>query len=240
VPSASVVELAPGLYRVPTAPADLVNSFVLRDDDGQVTLVDCGLKRAPRRIVAALAAIGSDPSEVTRIVMTHAHEDHAGGLAGMRARTSADVAAHERDAPYLRQGRTPARDPRSRAGRLFTRLPGGRFAPTEVTEEFHDGDVLKVAGGLRVLHTPGHTPGHVSLLHEPTGVLVTGDAIFNVRGLRWPVAAFCTDFALTQQTADRLGEVEFETAAFTHGPEVRRDARETVRRFLREARRTRR
>ena len=240
MPSSPVVALAPGVYRIPTTPANLVNSIAFRDDDGQVTLVDCGLRRAPRHIVAALAAIGSDPSEVTRIVLTHAHEDHAGGLAGMRARTTAQVAAHEREAPYLRQGRMPARDPQVRGGRLFTRLPGGGFAPTEVTEEFHDGDVLKVAGGLRVLHTPGHTPGHVSLLHEPTGVLVTGDAIFNVRRLRWPIAALCTDFALTQQTADRLGEVEYDVAAFTHGPEIRRDARETVRRFLREARRTRR
>lgn len=235
MPTGRVVELAPGVYRIPTAPADLVNSYAFRDDDGQVTLVDCGLKRAPAKIVAALHSIHSDPSEVTRIVMTHAHADHAGGLASMRARSGAEVAAHEREAPYLRQGRVPARDSQVRGGRLFTRASGG-FSPTDVTEEFSDGDVLKVAGGLRVVHTPGHSPGHVSLLHEPTRVLVTGDAIFNVRGLRWPPRVFCTDFALTTQTAERLADLEYEIAAFTHGPEVRRQARDTVRRFLRDAR----
>ena len=55
-------------------------------------------------------------------------------------------------------------------------------SPVTVGEELVDGQVLDVAGGLRVVHTPGHSPGHVSYLHEPSGVLVTGDAIFNVLG----------------------------------------------------------
>lgn len=232
MPAAPAVEVAPGVYRIPLAPADLVNAFAIKEDDGQVTLVDCGMRRAPRRIAAALEAVGSHSSEVTRIVLTHAHVDHAGGLARMRGLTGASVATHEREAPYVRQGRVPALDPGFRAGRLATRLSGG-FAPTEVSEEFVDGDVLPVAGGLRVVHTPGHTPGHVSLLHEPTGVLLTGDAIFNVRRLRWPPAFFCTDFALTRQTADRLADLEYEVAGFTHGPEVRQGAREAVRGFVR-------
>jgi glyoxylase-like metal-dependent hydrolase (beta-lactamase superfamily II) len=232
VPAAPAVEVAPGVFRIPLAPSDLVNAYAIKDGDGQVTLVDCGLKRAPRRIVAALDAVGSHSSEVTRIVLTHAHPDHAGGLARMRGLTGASVATHEREAPYVRQGRVPARDQQFFGGRLLTRLPD-RFAPTEVSEEFHDGDSLPVAGGLRVVHTPGHTPGHVSLLHEPSGVLVTGDAIFNVRRLRWPPKMFCTDFTLTRQTAERLSEIEFEVAAFTHGPEIRESAREAVRGFVR-------
>ena len=59
-------------------------------------------------------------------------------------------------------------------------------------EELTDGQVLPVAGGLRVVHTPGHSPGHASYLHEQTGVLITGDAIFNVLGLRWPLKALCS------------------------------------------------
>jgi glyoxylase-like metal-dependent hydrolase (beta-lactamase superfamily II) len=63
-------------------------------------------------------------------------------------------------------------------------------------------------------------------------VLVTGDAIFNVRRLRWPVKAFCTDFRMTQQTAHVLGELDYTTAAFTHGPELRERPRELIRAFL--------
>ena len=95
-----------------------------------------------------------------------------------------------------------------------------------------DGEVLPIAGGLRVVHTPGHSPGHVSLLHEESRTLITGDAIFNVVGLRWPVKAFCTDFRMTQRTAHRLGELDYDVAAFTHGAELRDRPREAIRRFL--------
>ena len=101
-----------------------------------------------------------------------------------------------------------------------------------VASEFADGELLPVAGGLRVIHTPGHSPGHCSFLHEPTGCLVTGDALFNVRRVRWPVKAFCTDFKMTQVTAHRLAETDYDVAAFTHGPELRGTAREEIRRFL--------
>jgi glyoxylase-like metal-dependent hydrolase (beta-lactamase superfamily II) len=101
-----------------------------------------------------------------------------------------------------------------------------------VARRLADGDVLDVGGGLRIVHTPGHSPGHVSLLHEPTRVLITGDALFNVLGVRWPPRIFCTDFTLTQRTAHVLGELEYDVAAFTHGPEITDGARERVRRFL--------
>ena len=101
-----------------------------------------------------------------------------------------------------------------------------------VEHELHDGEVLPVGGGLRVIHTPGHSPGHVAFLHEDSRVLVTGDSIFNVLGLRWSVRAFCTDFAMSQRTAHRLAEEEYAVAAFTHGPEIRDAPREAIRRFL--------
>lgn len=227
------VQLAPGVWRIPTAPGDLVNTFAFVDDDGQVTLVDAGTKRAPRQIVAGLEHLDSSPSEVTRIIATHAHADHVGGLNGLAGRTRGRVAVHERDAAYVREGKGPVLDPSSLGGRLFRRNMGA--TPTAVDEELTDGQVVEVGGGLRVLHTPGHTPGHVALLHEPTGVLITGDSIWNIRArMRWPIKALCTDFAMTKQTAEVLGEVDYEVAAFTHGPEIRDGAREAVRGFLRD------
>lgn len=221
----AAVPLADGVWRIPTSVGDLVNSVAFRDADGSVTLVDAGLKLrfARRRLRAGLAAIGATPADVRRVVVTHAHVDHAGGLAQLVEDSGAAVLAHEREAVYLRDGRTP----RPQRGRR------GSFPAVTVAEEFLDGALLPVAGGLRVVHTPGHTPGHVSLLHEPTGVLVTGDALFNVRGIRYSPGWLCTDPDLNRKSADGLGDLDFEVAVFMHGPEVRQGAREAVRAFLR-------
>jgi len=230
--AAPVVMLAPGVHRIPTM-GDFINSFAFVDADGQVTLVDCGLKRAPRRIVEGLAAIGKRPSDVTRIILTHAHGDHAGGAREVLSASSASgVDVHVDDVPFIQAGRNAPGAP-STAGRLLGRGPMASFVSVPVVEELVDGQVLDVAGGLRVLHTPGHTPGHVSLLHEASGVLITGDAIFNMASrMRWPMAAVCTSARQNQQSAHVLGELEYQVAAFTHGPEIRDGAREAIRGFL--------
>src|SRR3954451_14739175 len=103
--STPAIPLALGIYRIPTMGKDLVNSFALVQDDGSVTLVDTGLKRAPARIVAGLAAMGKHPQDVTRIVLTHVHPDHAGGAAEMSRRTGAPVLVHGDDQDWARTGR---------------------------------------------------------------------------------------------------------------------------------------
>lgn len=223
------VLLAPGVWRIPLV-GDFVNGFMFRDADDQVTLLDMGLKTSGKKVVAALRWIGSDVGDVTRLLLTHGHSDHVGGAAYVAERTGLGIGVHADDAKYVRTGTAPPFG--STLGRLMARLPGSGFTPVPVAEELTDGQLLPVAGGLRVVHTPGHSPGHASYLHQESGVLVTGDAIFNIRRLRWPVQAFCTDFAMTQQTAHRLAELDYTTAAFTHGPELRERPREDIRAFL--------
>ena len=228
----AVLQVAPGVWRIPLAPLDLLNAFLLAGDDGSLTLLDAGVARSPGRITAALAELGRAPGDVTHLLLSHAHPDHAGGAAAVQASSGGRVLAHEREAVYLREGRMPAPDRSTAGGRLLARAPGGGFAPVAVDETFVDGAVLPLAGGLRVVHTPGHTPGHCSFLHTGAGVLLTGDALFNVRGLRWSVKTPCTDVALSRTSAVRLGELDYDVAAFTHGAHVSTGARTAVRAFL--------
>jgi glyoxylase-like metal-dependent hydrolase (beta-lactamase superfamily II) len=228
---APAIELVPGVWRIPTVVDDGINSFVFMDADGQVTLLDAALPFRWKAIVHALSFLGIGPSDVTRILVTHAHGDHAGGVARMVALTGAPVSIHADDAPYMRSGHAPPIDPRIRFGRLIQRWVS--FPPAEVAEELEDDQLLGVGGGLRVLHTPGHTPGHMSLLHEPSGLLITGDAMYNFHGrLGVPPKWFTHDNDLTEKSVHRLGEAEYNLVAFTHGPEIRDNAREAVRSFL--------
>jgi glyoxylase-like metal-dependent hydrolase (beta-lactamase superfamily II) len=226
------VEVAPGVVRIPTVGAANTNSFALVDDDGSVTLVDCGLTRAPAKIVQGLRDLGKQPGDVQRIILTHAHVDHAGGVADVAVRTGAEVEVHEADAGYVRAGVSAPPDTSLTMGRLMARGPDQRFAPVSVGRELRDGDVVDVAGGVRVVHTPGHTPGHVSLLHESDEVLVTGDSLFNIRGIRWPFAAACTDAAQACETARRLVDLPYSLVAFTHGKEIRAGGRDAIAAFL--------
>jgi glyoxylase-like metal-dependent hydrolase (beta-lactamase superfamily II) len=218
------------VWRIPLI-RDFVNRFMLRDDDGQVTLIDMGVKQSGPKVMAALASIGSGPSDVTRLMLTHAHPDHAGGAKYVADATGKEFGVHEADAEFVRSGTGPPRDRTIPLGGLFSRFPS-KFPAAPVGETFTDGQVVPFAGGIQVVHTPGHSPGHASYLLRESGVLITGDAIFNVRGLRWPVKAFCTDFRMTTETAVRLTELEYTTAAFTHGPHLSDHPRDHIRRFL--------
>lgn len=226
-----IVELVPGIWRVRFV-GDYLNGFMIREDDGRVTLVDVGLAFTAGKVATALRRIGAGPGDVCRIILTHAHSDHAGAAAEISDRTGQGIWAHTDDAASLRTGRSaPFAPGLPRAVMRLLRLD--RLAPVDVTREFHDGELLPVGGGLRVIHTPGHSPGHVSLLHEPSALLITGDAIFNISGLRWPASPLCTDFVMTTQTAHRLADdIDYQMAAFTHGPEIRQRPREAIRTFL--------
>lgn len=229
------VELGTGAWRIPTVQRSAVNSVLLAAPNGSLVLIDAGVKkRSPARILAALAELGRSPEEIRHLVVSHAHSDHAGGLRELQGRTTSRTSAHEIEAPHLRAGRAPARDRSLIAGRVLNLLPGTGFAAAEVHDTFVDNDRLALGGGLRVLHTPGHTPGHCSFLHESSGVLIASDALFNWRHrLSYGPRFFTSDHRLTRESADRLGEADYEVIAFMHGEEIRDRAREQVRDHLR-------
>lgn len=228
---AGPVKLAENVYRIGTL-GPYINAYLFFEPNGELTLVDAGLKGAPKKIVAAIESLGKKTSDVTRIVLTHAHPDHAGGLKRMQGESGARVMCHSTDAPFARAGKAPPRDQRRLSARILGMLPGNTFAPCEIDEEIADGQLLDIAGGLRVVHTPGHTPGHVALMHETSGVLIVGDSLFNSTGLTFSLPLSCTDIPLSRETAGRLGELDFEVAAFMHGPEIRERARDRVREFI--------
>ncbi|WP_060179663.1 MBL fold metallo-hydrolase [Streptomyces sp. IMTB 1903] len=145
-------------------------------------IVDAGTPGSGRRIAAQVAAHGVDPSDVSLIVVTHGHIDHFGSAAELHRLTGAPVAGHAADLGPFRTGR--AREPylpTGRMGRLMARnknlhLRVEPFEPGVLITRETDLDDFGVAA--RIMPTPGHTPGSVSVL-TGQGDLVAGDLIAN-------------------------------------------------------------
>ena len=228
-----IIELAPNVYRIPTMGSG-INSFLFKESDGSLTLVDCGLKSAPKKIEAAIKSLKRDMSDVKKVLFTHSHDDHAGGAAKViELIGSPEVISHEVEREFLESGKTPPQDYAYFTGKFFRFMPSSRLDPISVTKTVRDGETLDIAGGLQIVHTPGHTPGHVSLLHRPSGTLITGDSVFNFGFKRaWSLSAFCTNFEQSKKTAYRFLDLDYTTAAFTHGPHIKDKGKIALKKFL--------
>ena len=113
-------------------------------------------------------------------------------------------------------------------------MPEGGFEKISVTRGLVDGEVLPLGGGLKIIHTPGHTPGHISLLHLPSQTLITGDSVFNFGfKIAWSLSAFCTNFNESKRTAERFLDLDFGPVAFTHGPHIANKGKDKLKNFLR-------
>ena len=230
MPREGAETIAPGVHRVRVGHGDTENAFVVEGDDG-VTLVDVGWASAPDAIVGALAGLGHGPGAIRRIVVTHAHPDHVRGLARMRERTGAAVIVHVADAAWLGAGRVPPGGRSGAAGRALDRLPFMRWTPVTPDRTVTDGDLIEGAGGLRVIHTPGHTAGHIALHHEPTRALLLGDAAFHLRGLGLGPATLAHDPGGRPDALARLPR-DVTAVGFAHGAPLTGDGTDSFREFL--------
>ncbi|HQV29452.1 MAG TPA: MBL fold metallo-hydrolase [Thermoflexales bacterium] len=206
----------------------IVNVWLIRDGDGWV-LIDTGSPNSAGEILNAAGILGFPPEQLRHVVLTHHHADHAGSLAALRLRTPADATAHPLDADLIRRGtavRPTLKPGPSAFSRVLVRLFGASgsapYEPGIVEGEASDGDVLPIAGGLRVIHTPGHSAGHIALFAERQGVLFAGDTCANMFGLGPSI--MYEDAAEGMGSLARLATLDFEAVCFGHGRAITRDA----------------
>ena len=225
----SVKEVVPGLYSRLFRDWQ-VYVYYLVEADG-VTIIDTGGKGSSEKILEGLRELGRAPEDVKRIALTHGHQDHAGSAARIAAATGAPVHVHAGDAAHVRQGTDyPKLKPRTLMGRLILLArPPTRVEATPVAGELADGEEIS---GMRVVHTPGHSPGHVAYLWpRHGGVLILGDAAFNLPYLA--AAHLYQDLDSVWSSLRKICELDFEVACFGHGKPIATGAAERFRRKFR-------
>jgi len=190
-----------------------------------VTLVDAGFPGTMDAVAEALASVGRSPGEIGDILLSHCHPDHAAGLAEVVRATGARVWMHRDDATLVRAGEAfrPYRVAPGAANERYEReiisQAPRTFEPVDVTMEVASGTTIDVAGGIKVLGTPGHTAGHLAFLWpQDGGVLFVGDAANNVGGLQ--LSPIYEDITLGVASLRELATEEFETACFAHGAPI--------------------
>jgi glyoxylase-like metal-dependent hydrolase (beta-lactamase superfamily II) len=220
--------LAPGIQHVATTKRD--NAFLVDGEDG-LTLVDVGWSSAPATLLDAVAERGLKPADVKRIVLTHAHPDHVQGAAQLRRLTGAKILIHHEDSEWLGMGRVPAHGRSGALGRLADRLAKLHWTPFGADATLADGELIEGSGGLRVIHTPGHSPGHIALYHEPSGTALVGDAIFHRGDLALGPASLAADPSLRAGSLARIPR-EVRAVGFAHGAPLEETAIPAFHQFL--------
>jgi glyoxylase-like metal-dependent hydrolase (beta-lactamase superfamily II) len=205
-------------------PGVVANPYVLVDDDG-LTVIDTGLPRSERKILAYVASLGKSAQDVKRIIITHADLDHVGGLATLHKVTGARTYASKIEAEAIAAGR-PSRmiNPSGfSVQRLVFALlsPFMKARPFQVDEILVDGQILPVLGGLRVVDTSGHTPGHISLFAPAVGVLFSGDSLVtDENGIHGSRSGLTWDEAKAKEAARKQAGLGARILCSGHGPVV--------------------
>jgi len=213
------VEIVPGVYGLGD---EMVNWYVVVDD-GRLTAVDAGVPGFAKTLESDLQQIGHTPADVAALVLTHSDADHT-GIAPRLQEAGARVLIHSDDDATLRKPGPKKGDasPRHLLKYLFRptflrlavhlgRNGAGRPPKVEGAETFQDGAVLDVPGNPRVVHTPGHTPGHCVLVFGTHGVLFAGDSLCTwnpVTGKRGPQRFPSALNVSNAQALESLGRIE--------------------------------
>jgi glyoxylase-like metal-dependent hydrolase (beta-lactamase superfamily II) len=208
------------------------NVFLLLGES--LTLIDTGFKGRAAHILKEVERLGYSRFDVDSIIITHHHVDHVGSLAALKKAAKAKVVAHPADAPYI-DGRLPQPGPARLRWLSKVMAPLRRLwaaAPAAVDILVNDGDEIPALGGIKVLHTPGHTPGSICLFLQQEGIVIVGDVITHRFGLSLPSKMFTVDMTQELQSIKRVVSLDFDVICFGHGSPIVYEAHPAITDFV--------
>ncbi|EJV80102.1 MULTISPECIES: MBL fold metallo-hydrolase [Bacillus] len=203
------MEIAKGIEMLQLEFQEFVIHPILLWDDEMAVLIDTGFPGQIEDIQVEMEKVGVSFDKLKVVILTHQDIDHIGSLPELlqRCRSNIKVYAHELDKPYI-EGDLPL----LKDGNIENR-PKGKVSDTVI-----DGQELPYCGGILILHTPGHTPGHISLYLKQSKILVAGDSMYSVNGVLGGIHAPTTlNIMEARQSLKNYLNLHIESVVCYHG-----------------------
>jgi len=199
-------------------------------DDETVVLVDSGFPGQLDEIHNAMDEAGIPLSKLCKVIITHQDFDHIGGLQEILkvSDRKIEVIAHQEEKAFIEGDKPLLKMKPERLAGMFGALPAEKRKEAEarfleslkskVDKTVDDGEVLPYCGGITVIFTPGHTPGHIGLYLNQYKTLITGDALNVVDGqLVGPNTEFTPDMDTAKKSLGKFTQYDVETVVCYHG-----------------------
>ncbi|TYP74624.1 MBL fold metallo-hydrolase [Paenibacillus methanolicus] len=205
-------------------------SPVILRDGNETILVDCGYPQSATLLETAAADHGIALSSLTRLILTHHDMDHIGSAAELkRAYPHVQILAHEAEAPYIAGEAKSLR--LAQAEDAYDALPEeareaasgfiaflGAIEPVRVDHKLASGEKLPWCGGIEVVHTPGHMPGHISLYVPASRTMIAADAVVIEQGaLAIANPQYTLDLKEAVRSVRRMLDYEIDELICYHG-----------------------
>ncbi len=197
--------IAPNLY---TLDGLLVGRVYLIDDPDGLTIIDGSIAQMTNRILSQITASGRRLTDIKRILLTHAHPDHVGALPELRAKSGGQIITSAVEKPIV-EGQIPVPRPGGKTG--------GFVKGITVDQAVSEGDVIPALGGLRVVAVPGHSPGQIAFYQPERKILIMGDTMMHMFGLRLPMAMATPDMDEARRSIKKVAALDVDIACFGHG-----------------------
>lgn len=203
------MEIAKGVEMLRLEFQEFIIHPILLWDDEMAVLIDTGFPGQFEDIQVEMERVGISFDKVKVVILTHQDIDRIGSLPNVLENGVSDIKvyAHELDKPYIEGDLPLLKDVQ------LEDLPKGKVSDTVI-----DGQELPYCGGILILHTPGHTPGHISLYLKRSKILVAGDSMYSVNGVLGGVHAPTTlNIMEARQSLKKYLNLDIESVVCYHG-----------------------
>ncbi|OVE64848.1 MBL fold metallo-hydrolase [Clostridium diolis] len=201
-------------------------------DDKNVILIDAGLPGQIENIREEVEKAGVSFDRINKIIITHHDLDHIGSLSSIvkNSKSEIEVLAHSGERPYIEGDKIGIKITPERLSSMPDSMKETiKQLKTKVNRVVKDEENLPYCGGIEVIYTPGHTPGHICLYLRKYKALVTGDAMNVVNNeLIGPNPEYTFDMEQAMESLKKLTKYDIETVICYHGGVFTKSSNERI------------